>query len=139
MRSCSAIVKVTCLQILLYILCHTCTNTQGKTCEFFFLQLPASFSWVMGCSRPPTLTQEEQMKLMGESFHTSGLGTAVTHLLESEINRGCRALYSHQPISSPSGFFRCFLLFCKVSKGILVTLCQMIITAIAKCLKEFEE
>lgn len=138
MGSCSANVKVTSLQTSLYTLCHKCTNTQGK-CEFFFLQLPASFSRAMGCSRPATFTQvESQMKSTDESFHMSGPGTALTHLLESKISGGCRALYSHQTIFSLSGFFRCFLLFCKVSHGIQVTLCQMIITAIASCFKEFE-
>lgn len=126
------------IDFTVYIICHKCTNTQGK-CEFFFLQLPASFSRVMWCSRPATFTQvESQMKSTDESFHMSGPGTALTHLLESEISGGCRALYSHQIISSLSGFFRCFLLFCKVSHGIQVTLCQMIITAIASCFKEFE-
>lgn len=138
MRSCSTIVNVTCLQISLYTLCHKCTNTQGK-CEFFFLQLLASFSRAMGCSRPATFTQvESQMKSTDESFHMSGPGTALTHLLESEISGDCRALCSHQTVYSPSGFFRCFLLLCKPSHGIQVTLCQMIITAIASCFKLFE-
>lgn len=70
----------------------------------------SSFSKVMGCSRSATLTQvESQMKSKDESFHTSGPGTALTHLLEGEIAGGCHALYSHQSISSPSGFFRWFL------------------------------
>jgi len=45
------------------------------------------------------------MKSKDESFHTSGPGTALTHLLESEIVGGCHALYSHQSISSLSVFF----------------------------------
>lgn len=94
----------------------------------------------MRCSRPATLTEvESQMKSKDESFHTSGPGTALTHLLESKISGGCRALYSHQTIYSPSGFFRCFLLFRKVSHGILVTLCQIIITANASSWKDDRE